>query len=71
MYVRGNFITELYFTIYDRWGEKVFETTDQNKGWDGKFKGRDCDPAVYVYYLEMTCEGGFTYFEKGNITLIR
>lgn len=71
MYVRGNFITELYFTIYDRWGEQIFETTDQNTGWDGTFKGRDCDPAVYVYYLELTCEGGFTYFEKGNITLIR
>lgn len=71
LYVRGNFITELYFVIYDRWGEKVFETKDIQKGWDGRFKGKEVDPDVYVYYLEATCEGGLQYFDKGNITVIR
>ena len=71
LYVRGNFITELYFVVYDRWGEKVFETEDINKGWDGTFKGKVVDPDVYVYYLEATCEGGLQYFDKGNITVIR
>jgi gliding motility-associated-like protein len=71
LYVRGNFITELYFVVYDRWGEKVFETKDINKGWDGTFKGKIVDPDVYVYYLEATCDGGLQYFDKGNITVIR
>lgn len=71
LYVRGNNIEELVFRIYDRWGELMFETTNQSEGWDGKYKGLDCDPAVFVYYLEMKCKEEETYFEKGNITLIR
>ena len=71
LFVRGNNIEKLIFRIYDRWGELMFETNNQQEGWDGKYKGLDCKPAVFVYYLEMTCTGGETYFEKGNITLIR
>lgn len=71
LFVRGNFITDLYFTIYNRWGEMVFETRSLTQGWDGTYNGREVDPAVFVYYLEAFCEGGETYFEKGNITLIR
>ncbi len=70
LFVRGNNITELYFVIYNRWGEVVFETNSQNEGWNGYFKGEPVDPAVFVYYLEATCEGGQTFFDKGNITVI-
>jgi len=71
LYVRGRFITDLYFVIYSRWGEVMFETTLLNQGWDGTYKGKAVDPFVYVYYLEAVCEDGQTYFEKGNITVIR
>ena len=71
LFVRGNNITELYFVIYDRWGEVVFETNSQSEGWNGYFKGEPVDPAVFVYYLEATCEGGQTFFDKGNITVIQ
>jgi len=69
--VKGNTIDELYFAIYDRWGEKVFETTDQTVGWDGSFRGRALSPDVYGYYLEARCFNGEFYTQKGNITLIR
>ncbi|MCH2045550.1 MAG: PKD domain-containing protein, partial [Saprospiraceae bacterium] len=71
VYVRGNVIQEFYFVIYDRWGEKVFETTNQADYWDGTFRGRKLNPDVYGYYLECECVGGQKYFKKGNITLIR
>ncbi len=71
MLVRGNHIEIMNFAIYDRWGEKVFETTNQKSGWDGTWKGKPLDPAVFVYYLTMTCKDRSTYFEKGNITLIK
>ncbi|MCB0762282.1 MAG: gliding motility-associated C-terminal domain-containing protein [Flavobacteriales bacterium] len=71
IFVHGTNLTDVYFTIYDRWGERVFETNDQDIGWDGRFKGKLVDPAVFVYYLEATCAGGATYFEKGNITVQR
>jgi gliding motility-associated-like protein len=71
LYVRGNNIAELVFRVYDRWGELVFETFDQSTGWDGTYKGKLCDPAVFVYYLEILCIDQEKYFEKGNVTLIR
>jgi gliding motility-associated-like protein len=69
--VRGGGITDLTFSIFNRWGEEVFKTEDQSKGWDGTYKGNMAEPAVFVYQLEAVCDDGDTYFEKGNITLIR
>ncbi len=71
LFVRGNNITDLYFAVFNRWGEKVFETKEQYMGWDGYFRNRNSDPAVFDYYLQYVCEGGRKYFQKGNVTLIR
>ena len=71
LFVRGNKITELYFVLYNRWGEKVFETTSQSEGWDGTYKGIPAEPAVFVYYLRVRCDDGNEYFNKGNVTLLR
>jgi gliding motility-associated-like protein len=75
LYVRGNVITELYFAIYNRWGEKIFETTDQNIGWDGTFKGKALPPDAYGYYLRYKCVGQGPsddyQHKKGNVTIIR
>ncbi|HBF88415.1 MAG TPA: hypothetical protein DDX39_07195 [Bacteroidales bacterium] len=71
LYVYGNVIKDFYFAVYDRWGEKVFETSQLNVGWDGTYKGKEMDPAVYVYYLKATCINDEEYIKKGNVTLIR
>jgi gliding motility-associated-like protein len=71
LYVRGNFIQTMYFTVYDRWGQKMFETRNQNEGWDGTYKGKKLDPAVFGWYVEGTCEVGEKFFKKGNVTLLR
>ncbi|MGQ0827442.1 MAG: gliding motility-associated C-terminal domain-containing protein, partial [Bacteroidota bacterium] len=71
LYVRGLGITGMYWAIYDRWGEKVFETTDFRQGWDGKYKGKDLDPAVFVYYLEVICITGDQIKQKGNVAIIK
>lgn len=71
LYVRGRFIASMLFRVFDRWGEKVFETTDQSNGWDGTYKDKEVDPAVFVWYLDVTCGDGQTLFLKGNTTVIR
>lgn len=71
LYARSNLITEIYFTVYDRWGEKVFETTDITKGWDGIFNGKPANPDVFGYYVKFKCNNGKESFKKGNVTLIR
>lgn len=71
LYVRGKNVEKMLLKIYDRWGELVFETDKQSIGWDGTFKGELVDPAVFVYYLEVTCVDDQEYFKKGNVTVIR
>jgi gliding motility-associated-like protein len=71
LYVRSNVLKSIYFVIYDRWGEKVFETSDLSNGWDGTFRGKKCDPAVYDYYMKAVCINDKVFIKKGNITLIR
>jgi gliding motility-associated-like protein len=67
----GNIIDEMYLTIYDRWGQKVFESVDQNDAWDGSFKGKALPPDVYGFYLQVKCTNGEEYFKKGNIALLK
>lgn len=71
IYVHGNGITDLQFIIYDRWGEKIFESGEKNNGWDGTRKGKTLNAGVFAYYLEVTFKDGSTYSEKGNITLLK
>ncbi len=46
--------------IFDRWGEKVFQSEDINTGWDGTYKGQKAVQAVYVYYLKVIFDDGYT-----------
>jgi len=71
VYVRGQNIKEMDFKIFDRWGELVFESTNQNVGWDGTYKGKPLDPDVYVYHLKVVCVDGQENLIKGNITLLK
>jgi len=69
--VRGFAIGRIHFTIYNRLGQKVFETTDKNQGWDGKFNGVVQPMDVYAYTLEVEFTDGSRATKKGDITLIR
>ena len=65
----GN-ITRLEFSIYNRFGERVFYTTDPAKCWDGRCKGVLQDIGVYVYLIKATtaCD---VVDKKGTFTLLR
>jgi gliding motility-associated-like protein len=70
-YVRGNTIESMQLVVYDRWGEKVFESNSPGQGWDGTFRGKPLPPDVYAYYLTAICFNRSTFLKKGNITLLR
>lgn len=70
--VRGLDIKEVYFVVWDRWGEKVYETSDpQAQGWDGTFRGKELTPDSYAWYLQVTCGNGEVYTDKGDVTLLK
>ncbi|GIV32700.1 MAG: hypothetical protein KatS3mg031_0235 [Chitinophagales bacterium] len=68
--------TYFKLTIFDRWGEKIFETRDPNVGWDGTFRGKPVNPGVYVYNVDADFEQGieplnWKEHKKGSLTVIR
>ena len=71
LFVKGYGIVAMNFVIYNRYGERVFESSDQNIGWDGTFKGKDENPGVFVWVLEYTFINGSGGVMSGNTTLVR
>ena len=67
----ANCVSKFSFVIFDRWGEKVFETEDASKSWDGTYNGKHLDAAVFVYIINATMTSGEKITKKGNISLIR
>lgn len=60
-----------YFSIYNRWGQLLFTTTINGKGWDGKVNGQLQSTGTFVWMVKATDYTGKAYFEKGVVTLIR
>lgn len=61
-----------HFMIFDRWGEKIFETIDFNKGWDGTFRGRRVKNDTYVWLVRFIEQStGAEKLLKGHVTVIR
>ncbi|HIP66783.1 MAG TPA: T9SS type B sorting domain-containing protein, partial [Candidatus Nanopusillus sp.] len=70
-FVYGEGLKEFNIVIFNRWGEKVFETNVQSKGWDGTFKGVKQNPGIYTYGFEATYLDDKEISFKGSITLIK
>jgi gliding motility-associated-like protein len=59
-------------SVFNRWGQKVFETRDYTKGWDGDMSGRHAETGVYVWFCRFKKSGAATNTEmKGTVLLIR
>jgi gliding motility-associated-like protein len=62
--------------VFSRWGELVFEKTnfqpgDPSNGWDGKVRGKQATPDVFVYVCEVLCEKGVPSTFKGNVAILK
>jgi gliding motility-associated-like protein len=60
-----------YFRIYNRWGQLVFSTSTNGKGWDGTIGGKGQGTNTFVWEVKATDYTGKIYTQKGVITLIR
>ena len=70
-YVYGGPFKKLDFRIYNNWGELIFESSEQAKGWDGKRNNIDQAIGVYVYTVIGTTEEDKEYKLSGDVTLLR
>jgi len=65
-------LTSFTLTIFNRWGQTVFETNNtEGRGWDGRFNGINQPEGVYVYLIEATFKDGQIEKHQGNVTLMR
>lgn len=69
--VDGFGIGDITFRIFNRWGQKLFETHNRKEGWNGTFNGKLQPMDVYVYTLDVKFTDGTTTRKTGDITLIR
>lgn len=67
----GGAIVEMNFEVYNRYGQLVFRTTDPHEGWDGTFKGKNVNPATFLYKLEYRLINTLSGSLNGNVTLYR
>ena len=71
LFVLGTNVLKFELNIFNRWGKRVFTSTNQSDGWDGTFKGQKENNGVFAYSLVYTTPDGTQHSTKGNITLIR
>ena len=64
-------IVDFKATIYNRWGQKLFEWTDPSKGWDGTFNGKDVKDGVYYVHVQAKGADGVKYNIKKDVNLLR
>lgn len=64
-------IVEFQGVIFNRWGTKIFEWTDIQKGWDGTHNGRPVKEGPYFYVIRARGSEGKIYNLKGDINLLR
>jgi gliding motility-associated-like protein len=70
--VYGSELSSVSMTVYNRWGEKIFDSGDnQWATWDGTYMGNLQSNGVYVYYVELTYLDGRKKTRQGSVTLIR
>jgi gliding motility-associated-like protein len=62
--------TQFRFAVYNRWGTVVFQSTDPQKGWDGKIGGVLQNDAVFVWVCSYQLEGMPPKTEKGSVMLL-
>lgn len=69
--ILGDCHTTAQLSIYNRWGERVFYSTDPEECWDGTFRDQDVDAGVFVYRLIYLDASNEEHTISGNVTVVR
>lgn len=69
--VLGQYVVGFQMTLFNRWGELLFNTTDIQTGWDGTFKGKEMPEGTYTFIAYITDRAGRTFKRSGSVLLLR
>ena len=71
---RIDYVNQYRISIFNRWGQLLFESTDLNLGWDGTYQGKACQAGAYVYrivYNDFGMGSQETKVKSGTVLLVR
>jgi gliding motility-associated-like protein len=70
---RYDYVNSYHFSIYSRWGELIFETSNIEQGWEGNYKGKQAPIGTYVYRIVYTAHstGAETQVKTGHLSLVK
>jgi gliding motility-associated-like protein len=66
-----SFIKTFEMTIFNRYGQMIYKTTNPNVGWDGTFKNKDQPGDIYVWQINLTNLDDERIYAKGTVMLLR
>jgi gliding motility-associated-like protein len=69
--ILGKNVEVVSISVWNRWGQLVFEEKNSNAGWDGNQKGKPATSDVYVYRVVIKRPDGIHFVESGDLTLLR
>ncbi|MCX6316735.1 MAG: gliding motility-associated C-terminal domain-containing protein [Bacteroidetes bacterium] len=71
LFVYGNYVATIRLSIFNQWGQLIFESANINTGWNGTYKGQQQPVGVYAYTLKVVLQDGTIINKKGSVNLIR
>lgn len=66
----GYGLVSIHLEIFDRWGELIFESKNDEIGWNGKNNGVICEQNMYIYRAQIKTVYGNTVYKAGHISLL-
>lgn len=64
-------VEKFEFSIYDKFGNRVFATTTPTERWDGTFRGKNVKVGGYLYYVKVTLTNGSSFEKRGAVNVVR
>ena len=69
--VLANGVKYFDWKVFNRWGEKVFDSNNVTQGWNGLYQTKECQPGVYTYTLDIVFDDNSNRNMKGSVTLMK
>ena len=70
-YPFAEYVVDYKMSVFNRWGELIFESSEKEKGWNGTYRDEPCPQDVYVYKVDLVYADGEKVTRVGDVTLFR
>ena len=69
--VSSDHAASFYIDVFNKWGQKVYHSSNIEEAWDGTYNGQFCQNGVYIYTVQIVDHRGEEYTFEGTVNLIR